>query len=162
LWKPIGKRAIDAGKIGEKIIPAKYVLWATDSNIPLPNELKQAVEARNEIPNWKARYDDLFRQHVEVSAERDGLRRELDQMRSITPNERRSVKRLIIGMAVDGYGYNPNDQRSPATREIHKGLARFEIKMDEDTIRNWLRKSIAELPPDWEKAYRKKITSGAR
>ena len=52
------KRAVDAGKIDEKIIPAKYVLWARDSNIAVPDELKQAVQARNEITDWKARHDD--------------------------------------------------------------------------------------------------------
>jgi len=153
-------RAIDASKLGEKIIPVEYMLWAVNSGTTVPIELKQAIEARNEITDWKARYDDLFRQHEEAAGERDGLKRELEKMRlkarrdKIHPNERGSVKRLIIGMAVDAYGYNPKDQRSKATPEIHKGLARFEVKVNEDTILKWLRESAEELPLDWEKAYR--------
>jgi hypothetical protein len=161
-------RGIDAGKLGEKIIPVEYMLWAANSGITVPNELKQAIEARNEITDWKARNDDLLKQHDAIAVERDGLKRELGKMLSkaypdkIHPNERRSVKRLIIGMAVDAYGYNPKDKRSDATPEIHKGLARFKIKLDEGTIHKWLRASEDELSPGWEEEYRKPVKGGER
>jgi hypothetical protein len=147
------KRAIDAGKIGEKIIPAKYLLWATDSNIPLPNELKQAVEARNEIPNWKARYDDLVRQHEEVSAERDDLRRKLEsktRQDEINPKKLTSARRLIIGMAVDAYKHNPKALRTDTAAKISGKLALHHIKIDADTVRTWLQESAEELPSEGE------------
>jgi hypothetical protein len=59
------RRAIDTGKLGDRITPAGYLLWASDSSIAVPEELKLAVEARNEIPNWEARCDDLVKQHKE-------------------------------------------------------------------------------------------------
>ena len=158
------ERAIDAGKLGERITPAGYIHWARDSGIPVPDELKQAVEARNEIPNWKARYDDLLKQFEAVSDERDGLRRELDQMRStqdakagrdtITPRERTTVKRLIIGMAVKGYRYNPKAGRNEATKDIADDLDRLGISLDVDTVRKWLQESAEELKPDWDQKDR--------
>ena len=154
------KRAIDARKIGEKIVPAKYVFWATDSNIPMPNELKQAVEARNKITDWKARYDDLLRQRDAIAAERDDLQREFSQLKSnvaqgaIKPTERTSVRRLIIGMAIRGYGYNPKAGRNTATKEISDDLAVLGIALDVDTVRKWLQESAEELPRDWPEANR--------
>ena len=127
------KRAIDASKIGEKIIPAKYVDWATDSNIPLANELKQAVEAQNKITDWKARYDDLLRQRNAIAAERDGLESELSQMKAkagrdtLILKEPKIVKRLIIGMAVTKYNYDPKPLRSAVTQKIFDDLERLGI-----------------------------------
>jgi hypothetical protein len=43
------ERAIEVRKLGEKIVPAAYVIWATNSNIPLPNELTRAVKARSDL-----------------------------------------------------------------------------------------------------------------
>ena len=152
------KRAIDARKIGEKIVPAKYVFWATGSNIPMPNELKQAVEARNEITDWKARYDDLFRQHEEVSAERDDLERQVSQMKAkprrdtLILKEPTILKRLIIGMAISKYDYDPKASRSAAPQKIFDHLLRLGISVDVDTIRKWLRTSAEEeLPQGDEK-----------
>ena len=152
------KRAIDARKIGEKIVPAKYVFWATDSNIPMPNELKQAVEARNEITDWKARYDDLFRQHEEVSAERDDLERQVSQMKAkprrdtLILKEPTILRRLIIGMAISMYDYDPKASRSAAPQKIFDDLLRLGISVDVDTIRKWLRTSAEEeLPQGDEK-----------
>jgi hypothetical protein len=154
------RRAIDAGKLDEKIIPAGYILWAADSGIAVPNELKQAVEAWNEIPNWEARYDDLLKQHKSVVGERDVFSRELTEMKSeadrdtIEPTERRSVCRLIIGMAIGGYAYNPKAGRNTAVREIFDDLQRFGVPRDMDTIRKWLQESAKELPSDWDQHNR--------
>jgi uncharacterized protein (DUF2267 family) len=154
------KRAIDASKIGEKIIPAGYMLWAIDSSIAVPDELKQTVEARNEITDWKARRDDLLKQRDAIAAQRDDLERELSELKSklaqgkIKPTERTSVRRLIIGMAVGWYGYNPNTKRNEAIREIFDVLKKLGIPRDMDTVRNWLQESAEELPPDWEQGNR--------
>jgi DNA repair ATPase RecN len=118
------KRAIDAGKLGESITPARYMLWAANSDIAVPSELKQVVEARNESPNWKARYDDLSKQHQELVAQCDVLRRELTEMKSktdrdeINPKERTSMCQLIIVMAIGGYGYNPKAKRGTTANDI--------------------------------------------
>jgi transposase-like protein len=72
----------------------------------------------------------------------------------IKPTERTSVRRLIIGMAVGWYGYNPNIKRNEAIREIFDVLKKLGIPRDMDTVRDWLQKSAEELPPDWEQGNR--------
>ena len=143
-------RAIEVGKLGQKIIPAPYVIWATNSNISLPNELIRAVNAQSEIPNWKARYET-------ASNGCDALKRELEKLRStqeknkgLGTKERLTVKRLIIGMAVKGYAYNPKADRNSATKEIADDLVHLGISIDVDTVRNWLQESAKELPSDWQ------------
>jgi hypothetical protein len=152
------KRAIDAGKISERIVPARYVLWATDSNIPVPDELKQAVKARNEIVDWKGRHDDLLSQRDAIAAERDDLERQVSQMKAkprrdtLILKEPTILKRLIIGMAISKYEYDPKASRSAAPQKIFDDLLRLGISVDVDTIRKWLRTSAEEeLPQGDEK-----------
>ena len=52
--------------------------------------------------------------------------------------ERDSLLKLVIGMAVDAYGYDPKASRSPAPREIAGHLEGRGLKIDEDTVRKWL------------------------
>jgi hypothetical protein len=144
------ERAIEIHKLGEKIDPAAYVIWATNSNIPLPNELTRAIKARSEIPDWKAQYE-------AASKERDALKRELEELRStqekkndISTRERSTVKRLIIGMAIKGYAYNPKADRNSATKDIANDLEHSGIALDVDTVRKWLKESAEELPVDWQ------------
>jgi hypothetical protein len=149
------RRAIDAGKLGERITPAQYILWASDSGIELPEELKQAVEARNNIPNWKALYDDLSGQYEAASKERDDARRKLVELQStiassretLNSKERRSAQRLILGMAMRKYGYKPNSMRNDVAKLIYSDLNGLELKLDEDTIRKWLRESAEAQDP---------------
>jgi archaellum component FlaC len=200
------ERAIEVGKLGDKIIPAPYVIWATNSNISVPSELIRAVNARSEIPDWKAKYeaashecdalkreletasneydslkreletasnecdalkreletasnecDALKRELETASNECDALKRGLEELRSthekkqdLSTRERSTVKRLIIGMAIRGYKYNPNADRNLATKEIADDLELLGISLDVDTVRKWLNESREELPSDWQ------------
>lgn len=60
--------------------------------------------------------------------------------------ERESLYKLIIGMAVTGYGYDPKSKKNIAIKEIHNDLALCGIALDEDTIRKWLGKASEILP----------------
>jgi hypothetical protein len=64
---------------------------------------------------------------------------------TFTDNERNTMLRLIIGMAMDAYGYNPNSTRNDATgtnnKSIKAGLERKGINMDDETIRKYLKEA---------------------
>ena len=105
---------------------------------------------RSEIPDWKAQYE-------AASNERDALKRELEELRStqekkqdLSTRERSTVKRLIIGMAIRGYKYDPKADRNLATKEIADDLELLGISLDVDTVRKWLKESTEELPSDWQ------------
>lgn len=59
-----------------------------------------------------------------------------------------SLTKLIIAMAVDGYGYVPNDKRSKIPKEIEGVTDRLGVSVSHDTIRKYLRMGAAHLPKD--------------
>lgn len=62
--------------------------------------------------------------------------------------ERDSLLKLVIGMAIGGYGFDPRATRSEQTQAIADDLVRQGIALDVDTVRKWLREGAALLPPD--------------
>lgn len=62
------------------------------------------------------------------------------------PKERESLLKIIIAMAMDGYGYNPADKKSPIPAEIVAHVEELGLSIDVDTVRKWLREAAALLP----------------
>lgn len=62
--------------------------------------------------------------------------------------ERTSLLKLIIGMAVEQYGYNPKVHRNSATANIKTDLESVGLSLDEDTIRKWLKEAADLLDGD--------------
>ena len=57
--------------------------------------------------------------------------------------------KLIYGMAVRGYTYNPADKRSTIVPEIVGDLALEGIPLSDDTIRRYLKEARDHLA-DWQ------------
>lgn len=55
-----------------------------------------------------------------------------------------NLMKMIITMAVDGYGFNAHDPKSPIPKEISERAQNVGLKISDDTVRKWLRES-AEL-----------------
>lgn len=70
---------------------------------------------------------------------------------ALTETERNTMLKLILGMAMDTYGYAPNALRNNATGEnngsIKASLERIGINIDADTIRKYLNEAKSLLPP---------------
>jgi hypothetical protein len=64
----------------------------------------------------------------------------------IHAKERESLLKLIIGMAIKGYGHDPKAARSPTAKEIAGDLACHGIALDEDTVRKYLAEAKELLP----------------
>jgi len=93
--------------------------------------------ARN---NFQSKYD-FVREPIETTP---ASRAEVNL--PVGDQERRSLYKLVIGMAMDGYKYNPTAKRNDATSEIANGLQELGIGLDVDTVRNWLQRAAAVLP----------------
>jgi len=61
--------------------------------------------------------------------------------------ERDSLLKLVIGMAVGGYGYDPDASRSEQPSDIATDLATNGVALDVDTVRKWLKQASELLPP---------------
>lgn len=66
----------------------------------------------------------------------------------LDPRERTSMLRLIIALAIGGYGYDPNAERSSTTREIESDVAQLGLRLSIDTIRKHLTAASAQLDQD--------------
>jgi hypothetical protein len=60
--------------------------------------------------------------------------------RPLSETERTSLLKLILGMAIDAYGYNPNAKNTATGSKngISARLATHNIKIDDDTVRKYL------------------------
>lgn len=69
----------------------------------------------------------------------------------LSTKERETLLKMIIGMAIDGYGYDPAAPKNPLTGEgetsLHASLLLRGISVNSDTIRNYLKEAKAHLPP---------------
>ena len=63
----------------------------------------------------------------------------------LNPKSRLSLLKLVLGMAIDGYGYDPKESKSPFAKETVDRLAALGITIDEDTVRRWLREAAEEV-----------------
>lgn len=57
-----------------------------------------------------------------------------------------SLLKMVISMAVDGYGYDRNQKKSPTVKEIVAAIENQGLSIDADTVRKWLREAIGLLP----------------
>ena len=68
---------------------------------------------------------------------------------SAQTNERNTMLRLIIGMAIAKYKYDPAVTHGSAVTKIHNSLIEHGIKISDDTIRKYLREAQELLPENY-------------
>jgi hypothetical protein len=66
--------------------------------------------------------------------------------KTLNVRERESLLKLVIGVAIKGYAFDPTAGRSPTAKEIASDLALVGIGMDEDTVRKYLAEAKELLP----------------
>ncbi len=149
-------RAIGMGEISFPVSPAKFLAWAERSEFELIEDLVDRVRARGQAPDWKTLYEaelrDRAAEFAALNAEIEALNQRLTTSsvgseKSLSTRERETLLALVIGMAMDGYGYEPQASRSPIAKEIANALSRLGIGRDEDTVRKYLKEAAELLPP---------------
>lgn len=83
-----------------------------------------------------------------TKSELEKLENNLDDKptKEVSTRERDTLLKLIIGLATDGYGYDPNALRSPFPKELEGILVGAGISVSDDTIRKWLKEAAQHLP----------------
>ena len=64
--------------------------------------------------------------------------------------EKVSLAKLLVAMAIDGYGYDPDAERSPIPKEIQDMAAELGLDTSQDTIRKYLKLGSTHLPKGWK------------
>ncbi|MDD1622642.1 MAG: hypothetical protein LUQ11_14290, partial [Methylococcaceae bacterium] len=93
-----------------------------------------------------------FEQHIsEEGPEENTTSANCDNKPDLLETERQTLLKLVLGMAIDAYSYNPDANKNKATGEnngsIKAALDRLGISVDADTIRKYLNEAKGLLPP---------------
>lgn len=76
---------------------------------------------------------------------------------SLSTTERNTLYKMILGMAIQKYDFNPESRRNTATGENHGSicadLEKAGLQVDADTIREHLKAASAATPPQRKKPY---------
>jgi len=65
--------------------------------------------------------------------------------KDLRTKERGTLLKLILGMALAGYGYDPEAPRSATPKEIADDLLKHGISLTDDTVRQWLKTAVEEV-----------------
>jgi hypothetical protein len=152
-------RAQTMGQLFDPALPGFYLAWARRNDIAYPIELENRIKAMGIlVADWKTRCDDLEKHFLSereaaaaqlartasqleaVAAENAKLRRlvpdqdlgkasEKTAGRPLATRERESLLKLVIGMAMKGYSYDPDASRSPSTAEIATDLDQLVVSL---------------------------------
>lgn len=68
-------------------------------------------------------------------------------LKPLSTLERESLLKLVVGMAIDGYGYEPTATRSPIPKQLADSLAVHGIDITDDTIRKYLKLATDTVLP---------------
>ena len=141
--------------------PTELLEWVVSIGLALPPELKTAIERVGAAQHeWKAKYEAAHETIEQLQRQRDQDQQTIAQLKSYeTEDRRRSLQKLVIGIAILKYGYNLNkrtnaarliadDLRSLQDKNANDGPPLSNISLDEDTIRKHLTKGGDELLGD--------------
>jgi hypothetical protein len=105
-----------------EIRPSEFAAWARGLGWSLPPELEALAKPSTPKPAPAPTMPDL------------------------STAEKNSLLKLVIGMAVRGYSFDPAAAKSPVPNEIATDLDQLGIGLDPDTVRKYLREASALLP----------------
>ena len=146
----LAERARFVGELGHFNAPRNFLAWAKRTGLSYHPELDVILMRNTDAAvDWKARHDAEAAAHAASKAELERVRTALaaNDAKPLGQRERESLLKLVIGLAIDAYGYDPHAFRSPITKEISDILARRGIPLDEDTVRKYLQAAKELLPP---------------
>ncbi len=162
-------RAHKTAALTDPINPADFVQWVLAQDLPFPSALAEAISLRHRNqPNWKAEAEqwkekerlasEAFDYHKAQSAKKSQLiaklEEEIQALKAAASStlEPKSLSRqksfntllkLVGGMAMALYNYNPHERRSDTIRQIQNDLDLKGINLDADTIRKWVKEGAA-------------------
>lgn len=107
--------------------------WGNPENFyptfDLPDDL-EVVISKAELENFEAQ----FTEAPEVE-------------KPVSTSERNSLLKIVLGMAMAGYSYDPAATRSPVTKEIETDLTTRGMRVTDDTIRAYLKEAVQHVLP---------------
>ncbi len=143
---------------------AEKVLSFYEANKPPKTQLEKAMERlersahQNPIDIGKEQLEKLHTpvkgplvQRAEKLLENKKMQDvEKPKPKSAHTKEQETLLKLLLGLALTNYTYNPLANRNFTAKEIADDLLLHGLSVDEDTVRKWLNRAKDCLPDDWK------------
>lgn len=113
--------------------------------------------------DWKHAYEEKAKSHDDLLKAYNQLKdalasienaKEAPIRKAPVSRERNTLLKLIIGLAIGGYGYDPKSSKSTVPKQISDDFVLFGLDITDDTVRKWLKEASGILPADFQ--YHKK------
>jgi hypothetical protein len=126
---------------------------ALKAKSPIAGYPEECMVSLSELAAWAISVGWKIPGEFAILAESQRTPTQRDDKREVpelTTRERQTAHKLILGMAIGGYGYDPKAERSTIVTEIVGDLARCDISVTDDTVRKWLKEAAEEV--EWQRA----------
>jgi regulator of replication initiation timing len=144
----------------ERIRPVEFLAWAKAKKVRLPNYFEETVlDYEGDLSKLRDRIGRLRHENQKLRYEVDRLKASSppqpkeSSTRELSKKERNSLDKLILGMALAKYKWEPNADRHPASGKIADDLKCLErdglnlgLSLDEATVLKYLREAKEVLP----------------
>lgn len=141
------RRAYEAGILSRNNSPKRLIDWLELKHIEIPPLLKELAVQRSGTPftlsaeNRRLKEKLAVLEAMPVSIESDDNVGKSEKL--IGLRERESLLKLVLGMAIKGYRYDPKATRSTEVSEITNDLQNLGLSLTEDTVRKYLNEAKA-------------------
>ena len=102
---------------------------------------------RSEVARWLLAVQHNSHYNFDSNSIVVGSSNSNDPERTLGKRERETLLKIVVGMAIKGYAYNPNSAKNTATKDIATDLAGLGINVSDDTVRKYLREAVSTVLP---------------
>lgn len=140
--RDLALRAVQSKKFGDDILPIRFISWAKELGIELPNTLiEEVAKISGATINWQEQYSTLKAKYDALAVQSTNAQKPESTRKS------NNVLQALTAIAMDAYGYNPKAEKSNAPQDIADALTKLGAVGNPKTIRSWLREGAELLPP---------------
>lgn len=125
--------------------PLDFLNWANELKIELPAKM---IEEVSKIGGSSV---DWHKMYLAKKAECDSLQTKVNEktepkQKKESTRKTENLLQVLAGVAIYAYGYKPELEKSTAPKEISDALSALGKKIDQKTVRTWLKEGIELLP----------------
>jgi hypothetical protein len=103
----------------------EFADWAIKTGLEIPSDMKLNAAGPNPKP------EDILPPPSLVANDK-----------FLGARERTNLLKVVFGLAIQGYGYDPSASRGSAVTEITSDLVKLGIEISDDTIRRYLKEGV--------------------
>ncbi len=127
--------------------PTSLIGWAELKAIQMPQKLVELTLERSKTSSTVSKENKILKERLATLEAKndnvDGPENSSNPDRLLGARERESLLKLLLGMAINGYRYDPKATRSQEIKEIANDLRLANLPLDEDTVRKYLNEAKA-------------------